>query len=67
MLAIAWLRALREETEKVRGLHALYHILFWCPRACNDGIAVVSRKDDIGRDWRMGLIFVQRLLAGGAI
>jgi hypothetical protein len=43
-LAIAWLTALGEETEKVRGLHAL-----------------------MGRDWRMGLIFVQRLLAGGAI
>jgi len=44
MLAIAWLIALREETEKVRGLRALYRILFWCPRACNDGVAVMSGK-----------------------
>jgi hypothetical protein len=42
MLAIAWLTALREETEKARGAYALYRILFWCPRACNDGMAVVS-------------------------
>jgi hypothetical protein len=34
MLAIAWLTALGEETEKAMGLHALY----------NNGIAVVSGK-----------------------
>ena len=50
-MAIAWLTALREETEKVRrGLHALYSILFWFPGACNDGMAVVSGKWDTGRD-----------------
>jgi hypothetical protein len=41
--------------------------LFWCLRACNDGMAVVSGKWDTGRDWRTGSIFVQRLLTGGAI
>jgi hypothetical protein len=63
MLAIAWLTALR----RPGGLHALYCIIFWCPRACNDGMAIVSGKWDMGRDWRTGLIFVQRLFAGGAI
>jgi hypothetical protein len=67
LLAIAWLTALREETEKARGLHALYCILFWCPGACSDGMAVVSGKWDVGRDWRTGSIVVQRLLAGRAI
>ena len=51
-MAIAWLTALGEETEKARGA------LFWCPRACNDGMAVVSGKWDMGRGWRKGLIFV---------
>ena len=42
MLAIAWLTALGEETEKARGG------LFWCPGACNDGMAVVSGRGEIG-------------------
>ncbi len=37
-LAIAWLTALGEETEKTMG------VSFWCPRACNGGMAVVSRR-----------------------
>ncbi len=39
MLAIAWPTALGEEMEKARG-----GALFWCPRACNNGMAVVSRR-----------------------
>lgn len=34
---------------------------------CIDGMAVVSGKWDTGRDWRTRSIFVQRLLASGAI
>ncbi len=46
MLVITWLTALREETEKAKGgsMHS-YRILFWCPGACNDGMAVV-------KEWR---------------
>jgi hypothetical protein len=66
MLAIAWLTALRKGTKK-GGLHALYRVLFWCPWAYNDGMAVVGGKWDTGQDWRTESIFVQRLLAGGAI
>jgi hypothetical protein len=67
VLAITWLTALGEETEKAKGVHTLYCILFWYPRAYNDGMAVVSGKWDTGRDWRAGSVFVQLMLAGGAI
>jgi hypothetical protein len=43
MLAIVWLTALGEEMEKAKG-----GALFWCPRACNDGMAVVSGRGEIG-------------------